>query len=427
MNILRVEDYDNPFASLKDLSLKDRPIFETRKRLLDLPTNVLKKILRELLVRPTHIMPGIVREKGPWASAPKLRYRYQWSEARQEEYESQNLPKTVKGQKIQVFWAASPTREEAQIIEDGYNQLTTVTKDGQEIQGFIHNRKDYGVQIIHRSTVPITAISGVAILRSCKKFERLGTTVLYEENSFLFDTRGLSPFVEPQTVVTMKHLTHKPNEIPGRCRDDGTLPNRQQINRSIDMIFEQNQEKSSKFIYQDPFTRFLTEIGRNNAPHITKIVIQGRWNWIHGTWKDTGSQAVGLHELLPIYTLILEDVCKNIHTVILHDDDQGYPQVSRLGPLGIDKDKEISESVEKLVHELPYLQNLQLGLYQFVPAGCGYDPGVPGSDISVHEQPNDEWGKALKWMGFVQQRAKSRKDAQAQYQKAIEARCVTDV
>ncbi|KAI9647633.1 hypothetical protein NHQ30_004018 [Ciborinia camelliae] len=368
--------------------------------------DVLKKILRELLVRPAHLMPGIVREKGAFGDPPKLDYRYQWSDARQEQYERDLLPKNIGSTHIQTFWAAAPTKEEARLIEAGNNHLTTILQNGQEIEGFIHSRKDFGDQIIHRSVIPVTAISGVAILRSCKQLGALGVTLLYGENSFLFDTRGLSPFCEPQSVVTIEDLSHKPNEIPGRRRTDGSLPSDQQITRSVAKIFEQNQHRS-KFISQDPLTRFFMEIGRKNASQITNIIIQGRWNWIIGKWKRTGSQPVGLHDLLPIYTIILKEACKNIHTIILHDGDLGYPQLNKLGPPKTDRDKEISESVEKLVHGLPHLRKLQLGQYKYVPAGCGYDPGVSGSKIIPRIQPNDEWRQALKWMSFVEQRAKN--------------------
>ncbi|TEY86558.1 hypothetical protein BOTCAL_0006g00380 [Botryotinia calthae] len=384
-----------------------------------LPTNVLEKILRELLVPQTHIMPVIIREKVGRAEPPILHYGYQWSEARQEEYELHRLPQYMEDKLVQVSWAAAPTKQEAELIEAGYNQLKTITRTGREIQGFIHDRKGYGVQVIHRSKINLTAISGVAILRSCRRLHTLGAAVLYGENSFLFDTRGSQSFTGPQSVVTMDQLSHEYDEIPGHRRRDGTMPTTEQISHSIDMIFQQDQDKlkfahkdlakneqKSKFIYQDPFTRFLMEIGRNNASRLTKIVIQGKFNWIIGKWQYTKSIPVGLHDLLPIYTIIFKEVCENINTLVLHDDDRGYPQMNRLDSRGIDRNQQINESIEKLVHALPYVQRLQLGQYEFVPAGCGYDPGTPGSHIIQSVLPEDEWGMALQWMGFVEQRAK---------------------
>ncbi|TGO52944.1 hypothetical protein BCON_0132g00110 [Botryotinia convoluta] len=431
--MLRAKVYDNPFALSSEHSKRNKSSFQKylpinrRTGLLDIPTNVLEKILRELLVPQTHIMPVIIREKGGWAEPPILHYRYQWSEARQEEYELHRLPQHMEHKPVQIFWAATPTKQEARLIEAGYNQLTTITKTGRKIQGFLHDRKGYGVQVIHRSRITLTAISGVAILRSCKCLNKLGVAVLYGENSFLFDTRGSPSFTGPQSVVTMDQLSHDFDEIPGHRRKDGTMPTAEQISHSIDMIFQQDQgklkfaykdlernEQKSKFIYQDPFTRFLMEIGRNNASRLTKIVIQGKFNWIIGKWQYTKSIPVELHDLLPIYTIILKEVCENIHTLILHDDDRGYPQMNRLGPRGTDRNQQINESVEKLVHALPYLQKLQLGQYEFVPAGCGYDPGTPGSDTIKLVHPDDEWGMALKWMGFVEQRAQSRALAESE-------------
>ncbi|KAF7940574.1 uncharacterized protein EAE98_000701 [Botrytis deweyae] len=372
-------------------------------------------------------MPVIIREKGARAEPPILHYRYQWSEARQEEYELHRLPQYMENKPIQIFWAATPTKQEAKLIEAGYNELTTITKIGQKIQGFLHDRKDFGVQVIHRSKVNLTAISGVAVLRSCKHLSKLGVAVLYGENSFLFDTRGSPSFTGPQSVVTMDQISHDFDEIPGHQRKDGTMPTAEQISHSIDLIFQQDQDKlkfaykdlekneqKSKFIYQDPFTRFLMEIGRENASKLTKIVIQGKFNWIIGKWQYTKSIPVGLHDLLPIYTTIFKEVCENIHTLILHDDDRGYPQLKRLDPRVMDRSQQINESVEKLVHALPYLQRLQLGRYEFVPAGCGYDPGTPGSDIIKLVHPEDEWGMALKWIGFVEQRAQSRTLAESE-------------
>ncbi|KAG4026655.1 hypothetical protein MFRU_038g00590 [Monilinia fructicola] len=399
-------------AGRMKIPLRDKRFVRASKNLLDLPENVLKRILRELLVRLAEIMPGIVREKSSFAEEPKLLYRYQWSQARQEEYEVDHLPKNLAGRHIQIFWTAAPTKGESELITAGCNQLTSILESGQEIQGFIHNRGAFGVQIIHRSRMPITEISGLAILRSCKRLWTLGTTVLYGENSFVFDTRGISPFVEPQSVVTRQHLTHMPHEIPGRHHEDGTLPTARQVSRSINKIFRRN-EQNSKFIHQDPLTKFFMKIGRKNASHITKVIIQGRWNWIVGKWKETGSQPVGLHDLIPIYTLILNEVCRNIHAVTLHDDDQGYPQVDKLGPPGTDRDQEISDSVEKLVQGLPNLQKLKLGHYEYVPAGCGYDSGLTSSKKIPPAQPNDEWKKALKWVIFVEERSKLRSSAEA--------------
>ncbi|KAK6608850.1 hypothetical protein H4I95_04230 [Botrytis cinerea] len=326
-------------------------------------------------------MPVIIREKASRAEPPLLHYGYQWSEARQEEYELHHLPQNMEDKFVRISWAAAPTKQEAELIEAGYNQLKSITRTGREIQGFIHDRKGYGIQVIHRSKINLTAISGVAILRSCRRLHKLGVAVLYGENSFLFDTRGSPSFTGPQSVVTMDQLSHEYDEIPGHRRRDGTMPTAEQISHSVDMIFQQDQDKlkyahkdiakneqKSKFIYQDPFTRFLMEIGRSNASKLTKIVIQGKFNWIIGKWQYTKSIPVGLHDLLP----------------------------------------QINESVERLVHALPYLQKLQLGQYEFVPAGCGYDPGTPGSQIIQSVLPEDEWGMALKWVGFVEQRAKSR-------------------
>lgn len=87
------------------------------------------------------------------------------------------------------------------------------------------------------------------------------------------------------------------------------------------------------------------------------------------------------------------------------------------GP-GINRSQQISKSVENLVHGLPFLQRLQLGDYKYVPAGCGFDPDVLDSYIIRHEQPNDEWQIALKWVEFVQLGAKSRADGQKQYEKS---------
>ncbi|KAF7880317.1 uncharacterized protein EAF02_007163 [Botrytis sinoallii] len=225
----------------------------------------------------------------------------------------------------------------------------------------------------------------------------------------------------------MDQISHDFDEIPGHQRKDGTMPTAEQISHSIDLIFQQDQDKlkfaykdlekneqKSNFIYQDPFTRFLMEIGRENASKFTKIVIQGKFNWIIGKWQYTKSIPVGLHDLLPIYTIIFKEVCENIHTLILHDDDRGYPQIKRLDPRVMDRDQQINESVEKLVHALPYLQKLQLGRYEFVPAGCGYDPDTPGSDIIKLVHPEDEWGMALKWIGFVERRAQSRTLAESE-------------
>ncbi|KAJ8070911.1 hypothetical protein OCU04_001270 [Sclerotinia nivalis] len=67
--MLRAKLYDSPFALPREkynnrkCSWKDSPFVKGRKTLLGLPTNVLKKILRELLVRTNLCYAIIIRQK----------------------------------------------------------------------------------------------------------------------------------------------------------------------------------------------------------------------------------------------------------------------------------------------------------------------------------------------------------------------------
>ncbi|KAJ8070909.1 hypothetical protein OCU04_001268 [Sclerotinia nivalis] len=147
----------------------------------------------------------------------------------------------------------------------------------------------------------------------------------------------------------------------------------------------------------------------SNASNITNVVLQGHFHPRRNkTWE-----MLSFEQILPIQTVILNDVCKKLNKVTLHDDDRGrnrHPDIDVKRSIekkrAIDGSDIIDRAVQKLVEGLPMMQELQLGDYHYVPDLCGYDVGVPGSRIDVATQPDDEWRSSLQWMNRVAKRAR---------------------
>ncbi|KAL2064455.1 hypothetical protein VTL71DRAFT_4949 [Oculimacula yallundae] len=133
------------------------------------------------------------------------------------------------------------------------------------------------------------------------------------------------------------------------------------------------------------------------------IKIEGHFRTTH----RSSPSPVGLVRLLPIYTTVLNSVCLDMRSLSIHmgtetrflfmgrgvcpsKSSDSFLEMRDGGITGARTDDDlIDKSVERLVHGLPTLTMLQLG---------DYKTSRPGRDM--------KWGKARRWVQFVEKREK---------------------
>ena len=365
-------------------------------------------ILRKLLVRPVAIVPGPVHYKCSigWRDKPVVPwYRYQWDDRRQQGHEEYGLP-TYSGDDnyLQIAWRSKPTDEQLQQIELGNlegNQLNgelrlLAESWDDELQANVNHyvcyRGEFGSQIINRAVIVTSGLHGLSILRTSKRLNAEGIPLLYGENTFVFDTRGKSPYTHHRGIHAHDAFAANTHHIPGFPNRDGRPATRNQIARALNLMFDKDIFHGS-FSHRDPMMIFMRKIGRANASKLTSVKIEGffRTAEINPIYKF--NRPIGLSRLLPIYATILHHVCPNLRKLVLHQGhNNGLWDDDLDGVLGFSSNEErVNAIVEKLVTDLPTLQSLQLGSYHFVP-----------SEDAILEQ----WGTSLRWEGWVEDRVR---------------------
>ncbi|KAN0102283.1 hypothetical protein V8E51_012793 [Hyaloscypha variabilis] len=361
-------------------------------------------ILRQSLVRPVAIVPGPVHYKLSigWRDKPVLPwYRYQWNDRRQQGFEEYGLPSyNGETQHLQIAWRTKPTVEQHREIEQGNaegndlnNELRLLDSTwDSEIQAqvghYVCQRGEFGPQIINRAVILTSGIQGINLLRTCKQLHKEGTSLLYGENTFVFDTRGKSPYTHHRGIHAHDVFNANTHHIPGYPNPNGRPASRNQIARAIDMMFNKGIFHGS-FSYRDPMMVFMRKIGRENASKLTSVKVEGFFRTAENNPRYKSNRPVGLARLLPIYMTIL-NVCPNLRKLVVHQGHNNALWDDDLdGAMGLNNEERVNVAVEKLVRGLPTLQSLQLGNYHFVP-----------SEDEILEQ----WGKSLQWEGWVEDR-----------------------
>ncbi|KAH7370175.1 hypothetical protein BKA65DRAFT_487799 [Rhexocercosporidium sp. MPI-PUGE-AT-0058] len=155
-----------------------------------------------------------------------------------------------------------------------------------------------------------TGLIGLTLLRTCKKLNELGTPILYS-NTFVFDTRGQEPFTNGRGVHEYNALSRYSHLIPGLPYPDGTPMSNGKIQLAIKEMFGGDIEHNS-FLRRDPLVQFMRQIGPEKASLINAVKVEGFWKTAEAG-KVPRLCPIGLCELLPIYTTILNKVCPNLH------------------------------------------------------------------------------------------------------------------
>lgn len=335
-------------------------------------------------------------------------YQYQWEEFRQRLYEGYcPTPSQHRDDTFEMAWTTSPTASQTKLIEAGETELPTTNdeKTGAKINNVILKHSDKFIEIIHQMTITVSGFSGMGIMRTCSQLKNEVADMIYSGNTFLFDARGNA--VErsfPWNETAAKEFEYLRHRIPGLEDSHGNPPRARQIGRAIERLFEKGY--LPRVAYEDPFLHFCWVIGKENVQRLTKIKIQGH---LHAGFNldKSDKRPFGLGRILPIYTVVLKEVARNLRSLTLHmryDDEcldmdkstQWYPSFpltradDARGDEGKSDEEKLDSIVGRVVRELKGLKHLQLGDYRDAP--------IPTRDL--------KWGKAARWMEVVKNRSK---------------------
>ncbi|KAF7880316.1 uncharacterized protein EAF02_007162 [Botrytis sinoallii] len=375
----RIQDVDTTSKASTTDAMMLKPVTKTQSLFVLSSTNFLEirdDIWRLILLRPVAIVPRVRKREYLFATGSQAeghkhcrfqrKYSYGWAQA--------PIPETyVDGNTIiqEIAWTTNPTLEELKLIQSGAKKFTIddFSEPGRQIKCAVHHRDGFGPQIIKKTEFQIHPFGrSVSIMRVCKQMEQECIDAPAEDP---WDVPGFPLFEE--------------------------LPSKATISIAIEKLFDLECYQPA-FIAKDPFVRFMAYIGRNNSSLLRDIKFDGGFTL---TLKTRGERnpALGFGAILPMYTLIIAEVCPKLRKLTLHQRSLAFDTDNR----SAEKEKEMGYDygmmysiLGKVVSGLPNLQQLQLGAYFEHPTGR-----YPSDCFADHRY---EWGKSIQWMKSVDER-----------------------
>ncbi|KAF7898840.1 uncharacterized protein EAF01_008053 [Botrytis porri] len=353
------------------------------------------EIWRLIFVRPVAIVPRIRKREYLFATGSEAeghkhcryqrKYSYSWVQAQAPAPETYFGGNTISRE---IAWTTNPTREQLKLIQSGGEEFTIndSPESGQQIKCAVHHRDGYGPQVINKAGFELHPFGRcVSIMRVCKQIEQECTVILYRENKYEFDIADCHRM----------HQLKTPWNVPGFPLFEES-PSKATISLAVEKLFDLECYQPA-FIAKDPFVRFMAYIGRKNASILRDIRFDGVFTLTLGTRGERNS-ALGFGAILPMYTLIIAEVCPKIRKLTLHQCPFFFDSPNR----SAEKEKEVGYDygmmyniVGEVVLGLPNLQQLQLGAY-YQPPNAG-----PSEWFVDHTYG---WGKSIQWMKFVDER-----------------------
>ena len=170
--------------------------------------------------------------------------------------------------------------------------------------------------------------------------------------------------------------------------EDGKASTKQQVADAIDAVFCRNDGCfHPTFLRTNPlFGGYIKNLGPSNANFITSLTLNG--NFL------SQKQRIGFARTLPIYTVLLDEICPNLRkmTLIL----SGPGKIIYWRGIGYSPDRKdfmqyldkIETTLERLVHGLSGL-------------GC--------LSLEAEDETNEDWSAFSKWVDFVEARAREKR------------------
>ncbi|KAI9647629.1 hypothetical protein NHQ30_004014 [Ciborinia camelliae] len=347
-----------------------------------LPREIRDTIWRYLLVKPVAIKPIIRVKEKTWKtgtpgeehehSRHEQRYSYDWAQISEGENNS------VRAIRQNISWTTNPIQEQLRLIENGVDhfKIDDHHEPGSQISCLVHHRNGFGPQIINSSEVLLQPFGTVInIMRTCKQIEEECAAVLYGNNTYQFNTESCHPEsdLDPGSGWKITGFPHFRK-----------IPSKAEVSKAIDELL--NSDSYLLFVHTDPFIRFLAYIGRRNALLLRDIKLDGMFK----SKIMSINSFLGFGSILPIYTLILREICPSLSKLTLHQCNKLDCWTDDLEkPDGMSDEDMMDSIIAKVVLGLPHLQEVQLGAYSKVP---------------MAPEGLDEWGKSVQWMRFVDER-----------------------
>ncbi|TGO52945.1 hypothetical protein BCON_0132g00120 [Botryotinia convoluta] len=365
--------------------------------LLDkLPREIRDEIWRLVFLRPVAIVPKVRKREYLFATGNQAeghkhcrfqrKYSYSWAQA--------PVPETYFGDNTisrEIAWTTNPTREQLKLIQGGVKDFTidNFPEPGQQIKCAVHHRDGFGPQIINKTEFQIHPFGrSVSIMQVCKQMEQECTAILYGENKYEFDV----------SYCHKMHQLKTPWDIPGFPLFEES-PSKATISIAVEKLFDLECYQPA-FIAKDPFVRFMAYIGRKNSSLLRDIKFDGGFMLTLKTRRERNPE-LGFGAILPMYTLIIAEVCPRIRKLTLHQRSLAFDSHNR----SVKKEKEMGYNygmmysiVGKVAFGLPNLQQLQLGAYSQPPIARR------PPHCFAFEDHRYEWGKSIQWMKFVDER-----------------------
>ncbi|KUJ11477.1 uncharacterized protein LY89DRAFT_758142 [Mollisia scopiformis] len=308
-----------------------------------------------------------------------------------------------------------PTSEQARLIALGERTLpfTFDSEFGTQIGCDVMSRgqgNDKFYQIINRINTTVVRFTGLALLQVCKQISAECSQILYGENSFVFNT-GTETTMRYTGLHEHDELEHFPHWIPGMPRENGYPRTSNQFNNAMNRMFDRDGFLP-KFVARNPMLQFFHRIGPVNTLLLTKIKVEGQMKTLynHLPEESESDRSLGFARFLPILTTVLKEACPNLRELTLYIEDKKFHfdyKESRLwdnDPYNksrkSDEDR-IDEVVERVVTTLDSLPSLNL-----MPHHC-YDGWDNSTGFVSRDTFVDEWEKSVKWMKYVNQRART--------------------
>ena len=286
-------------------------------------------IWRELVYRPVGILPSLLNfesssfnwqggsihypgEKHRWSH-----YAYQWDEGRETLFSNCISPSSKCKGDVGIHWISKSTTEQKQSIAYGARELpATIDKEtGIVTEHLIYQRQNAPTKFLHRKHLVITGIRGISVMRTCKTFNQEVAEVLYGENLIIFDTRAFAESSWSASDEAIKQFELTRHRIPGIPDHCGRVPSNRQNVRAIQRMFDR-KDSFPESLRGNLFTYFLQKIGPLNASLLTKFKFEGHFRTPLPNYKD--DRPTEFAQLLPVYLVILQNVCGNLREVTLH-------------------------------------------------------------------------------------------------------------
>lgn len=404
-------------------------------------------IWRLLLLRPATINPGYIkyhiyaeRRLGRHGEGEHRAYGYQWDECRQIEKYSINSYRRDRGltvfvpsynrgrhngrqQKLKMMVLTNPTFHQAECIARGETSLpfTYESQTGCEVI-YRGEAGDQFAQVVNSIELILHPLCDLAILRVNKQALSECRKVLYGENTFAFNTASYAHQNE--------HYLHC---IP-RCPEKNGIPQTsRQLNKAIDRMFVSGGFFPN-FVSRDPILQFFHRIGRVNASLLTKIKLEGRMKTMKNDVPDERQayRPLGFSQILNIAVAVLKNVCPDLRELILRMEDKHKNGNFKEAMLWDDDPynkarksdvERIDELVERVVVNLDSLKVLKLEGYHF----CQHVNDGDDRDKESTTTSEDEWGKSVRWMKFVAERAVTQEAKEANDTKALDENGVSSL